>query len=300
MVRFLYLTGLPSADVSPKVSSVKVRRYPDASAFLDRAAGWLLESEATHNSILGDVYLLATRDHPFSEPIYMASVEDDGRIVACAVRPPPDGLTLTAAPRGAVEPLVDDVARVFGDLPGVSGPEPEAEEFARRWSSAHDCEWHASFLWRWYALERVADVGRPPSGRLRLATEDDRELADAWADAYASAVRTRVDVRAFFERRVKTRSLYLWQDGAGPRSLVAVSGLTPATARISAVYTPPESRGNGYATAAVAEVSSRVLASGKTCVLFADRTDPTPNSIYMRIGYRPILDTVGITFVPRQ
>jgi uncharacterized protein len=278
---------------------VEVRRYPDARAFLERAGEWLLAAEAEHNSILGDAYLLLSGEHPFREPIYLSTVEHEGRIVACASRPPPDGLTLTAAPTEAIELLAVDVAATFNELPLVNGPEREATEFARLWSEARECAWSLSFEWRWYVLDRMPDAPRSPSGALRLAGPDDRPLIAEWAAAYAQAVRTIVDVGAFFERRMKTRSLFLWDDG-GPRSLVAVSGLTPSSARISAVYTPPEARGNGYAGAAVAEVSGSVLEAGRRmCVLFADRTDPGPNAIYMRIGYRPVQDTVGITFESR-
>lgn len=279
---------------------MRVQRFPDARSFLARAGEWLLASEAKHNSILGDAYLLLADEHPFHDPIYLSTVESNGRIVACAVRPPPDGLTLTGAPSGAVEMLVADVATTFDVLPLVNGPEREATEFARLWSSAHGCDFSVSFLWRWYLLDRAPVSSSRPPGRLRLANVDDRDRVAEWADAYARAVRTIVDVRAFFERRIRTRSLYLWDDG-GPRSLVAVSGLTPSAARISAVYTPPESRGQGYAGAAVAAVSGKVLEAGRRmCVLFADRTDPGPNAIYKRIGYRPIQDTIGITFGPRR
>jgi hypothetical protein len=278
---------------------VEVRRYSDARAFLERAGEWLLAAEAEHNSILGDAYLLLSDEHPFHEPIYLSTVEEGGRIVACAVRPPPDGLTLTAGPPQAIELLAADVAGTFQELPLVNGPEREATEFARLWCAARACEWSRSFEWRWYVLDQMPLFLRRPSGRLRHAFPGDRRLVEEWAEAYARAVRTIVDVRAFFERRMKTRSLYLWDDG-GPRSLVAVSGLTPSSARISAVYTPPESRGKGYAGAAVAEVSGVVLQAGRRmCVLFADRADPGPNAIYMRIGYRPVQDTVGITFASR-
>lgn len=292
-------TGFDELRYSAEKRIVKLRRFSDARSFLGRAGEWLLASEAEHNSILGDAYLLLTGQHPFREPFCFWTIETNGRVIACAVRPPPDGLTLTAAPSEAIELLVADVARTSRELPLVNGPEREATRFARLWSAARGCDWSLSFQWRWYVLEGVADLPRCPPGRLRLAEPSDRELVAEWADAYARSVRTLVDVRAFFARRIQTRSLYLWDD-EGPRSLVAVSGLTPSSARISAVYTPPELRGNGYATAAVAEASRTVLAAGRRmCVLFADRTDPTPNGIYMRIGYRPVRDTVGITFVPR-
>ncbi len=279
---------------------MEVRRYADARAFLERAGEWLHASEAEQSSILGDAYLLLTGEHPFRAPVYLATVEAGGRVVACAVRPPPDGLTLTAAPPGAIALLAADLGATFAELPLVTGPKPEVVEFAQVWSAARGCGWSLAFHWRWYMLDHPPEVPSALSGRLRLAGPADAEIVAQWARAYASAVRTIVDVGAFFERRMKTQSLYLWDDG-GPRSLVAVSGLTPSSARISAVYTPPEWRGGGYARAAVAQVSGMVLAGGRRmCVLFADRMDPGPNAIYMRIGYRPVHDTVGVTFDPLE
>jgi hypothetical protein len=43
---------------------------------------------------------------------------------------------------------------------------------------------------------------------------------------------------------------------------------------------------------------SRLLIDGgkQFCVLFTDLAHPTPNSIYQKIGYRPIGDVVAIDF----
>jgi predicted GNAT family acetyltransferase len=60
---------------------------------------------------------------------------------------------------------------------------------------------------------------------------------------------------------------------------------------VGGVYTPPELRGKGYATSCVAELSRNILQSGKKfCVLTTDLANPTSNSIYIKIGYKPIGD----------
>src|SRR5438876_114270 len=77
----------------------------------------------------------------------------------------------------------------------------------------------------------------------------------------------------------------------GPVALTSVVGHTPHGARIGAVYTPPELRRRGYATALVADVSRRQLAEGKRfCFLFTDLANPISNSIYPKVGYRPVAD----------
>ena len=66
---------------------------------------------------------------------------------------------------------------------------------------------------------------------------------------------------------------------------------TPNGLRVGPVYTPPELRGRGFATAVTAEVTARALAAGRRfCFLFTDLANPTSNAIYQRIGYRPVCD----------
>jgi predicted GNAT family acetyltransferase len=63
------------------------------------------------------------------------------------------------------------------------------------------------------------------------------------------------------------------------------------------VYTPPERRGRGYATALVAVVSQRALDAGAAaCSLYTDLANPTSNKIYDAVGYRPVRDVTRYRF----
>jgi hypothetical protein len=67
---------------------------------------------------------------------------------------------------------------------------------------------------------------------------------------------------------------------------------------VNTVYTPPENRGNGYASGCVAQLSQRLLDSGyKSCVLFTDLANPTSNKIYQNIGYKPVADFTAYEFI---
>ena len=82
-----------------------------------------------------------------------------------------------------------------------------------------------------------------------------------------------------------------------PVSFLWLSVPVGGVVRVSAVYTPPELRGRGYASACVAGASARALAAGAdTCVLYTDRSNPTSNRIYQRIGYRPVDDSQEYRF----
>jgi predicted GNAT family acetyltransferase len=67
---------------------------------------------------------------------------------------------------------------------------------------------------------------------------------------------------------------------------------------VSLVYTPPDQRRKGYATACVAALSQIILDSGKDfCTLFTDLANPTSNDIYIKIGYVPLGDFTLYRFV---
>ena len=64
------------------------------------------------------------------------------------------------------------------------------------------------------------------------------------------------------------------------------------------MYTLPERRGSGYATALVAELAQELLARGKRSLfLTTDIANPVSNAIYARIGFRAENDDCALDFV---
>ncbi len=76
--------------------------------------------------------------------------------------------------------------------------------------------------------------------------------------------------------------------------LTGANAVSFGAQRIGPVYTPPEHRGHGYASAAVAEISRRFLAAGSRPCLFTDQANPVSNRIYQAIGYRPVVDMINL------
>jgi predicted GNAT family acetyltransferase len=91
----------------------------------------------------------------------------------------------------------------------------------------------------------------------------------------------------------------LWEDGGEVVSLSGWGGPTPNGIRIGPVYTPPEHRGRGYATALVAGLSQALLDGGRRfCFLYTDLANPTSNAIYERIGYVKVAESAMVSFEP--
>ena len=91
----------------------------------------------------------------------------------------------------------------------------------------------------------------------------------------------------------------LWETDGASVSLAGYGGETPNGVRIGPVYTPPEHRDRGYGTAVTAAVSAERLAAGRRfCFLYTDLSNPTSNSIYVKIGYRRVCDSLEVDFRP--
>jgi len=108
--------------------------------------------------------------------------------------------------------------------------------------------------------------------------------------------------RSLAERNIEARlntdpgGYYLWIAGT-PVSLAGCTGPTPNGIRIGPVYTPPEHRNHGYASAAVAALSQLLLERGfRSCFLFTDLSNPTSNKIYQAVGYQPVCDVDEYAF----
>jgi uncharacterized protein len=82
----------------------------------------------------------------------------------------------------------------------------------------------------------------------------------------------------------------LWWDG-GPASMAGAGAPTPNGIRIGPVYTPPEHRRRGYASALTAALTRYLLDGGRRfCFLYTDLANPTSNAIYQQVGYTHVCD----------
>jgi predicted GNAT family acetyltransferase len=280
---------------------MQVVRFEAPAAFAAEAEPYLLQHEAAHCLPLGIVGGLVHHPDPAAPRPYLALVRDGARIAGIAVMTPPFNLVLSLP---VDDLLADDIARLFAedlhqqrrDVSGVLGRVDMAGVFADGWRALTGGAAHLTMRERIYELTAVTPP-RAASGRYRLATTDDRSLLIEWMDAFHAEALPgpESDSAEWVDRALATptRTLALWEDDGGPVSLASAGNPTAHGVRVGPVYTPPERRGRGYASACVAELSQRLLDSGRQfCFLFTDLANPTSNHIYQTIGYRPVMDVV--------
>jgi predicted GNAT family acetyltransferase len=191
---------------------------------------------------------------------------------------------------------------------GVNGALPAVELFAAEMTRLGGGQVHVSLHTRVHELGQLVWPA-PVPGHLEAATEDDVELVTEWfgafgGDADEQAGRPRgasaheVPDRAEMLRRIRARQLWFWITDTGER--VHLTGVQPPSfgvARVGPVYTPPMQRGRGWASNAVAAVSSQIQAEGARVCLFTDQANPASNKIYAALGYQPVVDMANLVIV---
>ena len=282
---------------------MRVERHDDAGSFLARAGDFLLEREAEHNLMIGLASRLQTNPRLYGEDPYMAALFEGDDVVAASLRTPPHNLVLSEMPGDLdLEPLAEDVASVFGSLPGALGPSAAVERFVGVWRARTGVGARIGIRQRSYQAEEALLPDGVP-GELRPYRDGDRELVLGWMDAFVAEALpggTPEDSAGWLDRRLDEPAggVTLWEDGGEAVSLGSFGGSTPNGIRVGPIYTPPELRRRGYASALTAEITRMLLGGGRRfCFLFTDLANPTSNSIYQRIGYRPVTDVDQWTFV---
>ena len=253
----------------------------------------------------------ATDPRPSPAPLLLRA-ERGGEVAGVAVQTPPRQLVL-----GEFEPGdAADVARALAarrdrragqTLPGVLGPNEAAAAFAQAWVEAGGAgSARPGMRQRLYQASDVLEV-LGTRGRMRMARPADGPLIAAWLDAFEAEAlpdetrrserpaRTSDDIAAWLDAD-ETSGLALWETPEGPAAMAGYTGPTPSGIRISAVFTPPDKRRRGFATALVSWLSRRLLARFERVMLFTNLDNPTSNGIYRRIGYEPVRDVDAWVF----
>ncbi len=281
---------------------MKANYFDSASEFLEQARPALEKDEAANNLMYGLALRLERAPERFQRPPYrwpplLAAVVEGGELAAAALMTPPYNI-IVFSPRldkaSVFMALAKDLAAKNWSIAGVLGPSADALAFATAWSAQTGAASRAGMRERVYELRQVAAPPQPP-GRMRPAEERDIGLLARWVYAFWKEAVPREttspqDAEGLAETKVEDGDFFVWDDN-GAVALAGKNRPTPHGYCIGPVYTPPEQRAHGYATALTAALSQLLLDRGcQFTALFTDLANPTSNSIYQKIGYKPLCD----------
>jgi RimJ/RimL family protein N-acetyltransferase len=234
---------------------------------------------------------------PAHRPLFGWWTGNGGAPSGAFLHTPPFPLLLTAVPADAAAGLATVLAG--RPLSGVNAYPEAAQRFAAAWRDAAGCVVTPVRRMRLYRLGELTWPDPAPDGQPRVAADADAPLLDGWFTAFAREVRDQgeEDHAADVRDKLGYGGISFWQAGGRLVSMAAVTRQVAGMIRIGPVYTPPEFRGRGYASAVTAALSLRAREAGAAEVLlYTDLDNPVSNSVYQRIGYRGVEDRVVLAF----
>ena len=268
----------------------------DPAEYLDHVGVFLRRRPVEHSVLLSTATTRLDKGATGEVPDLWLWVEDDEEVVAAAQHTPPHGAYLSTGPAEAMRSLSRTLWRLRPGLPGVAGLDTSPQEFAAEWSRLGGPPVSPAMRLGLYTADAVRI---PPSvtGRLRLATEDDVSLLRVWANEFFTEAGAKSVRKDEVRSRIDAGLLVVWEVDGAVVSMAAVTVAQGGVSRIQLVYTPAENRKCGFASACVASLTARELATpGRTCMLNTDLANPTSNGIYQAIGYRRVGEAVELRF----
>ena len=285
------------------------KQYNDVKAFYIDTYDILMRHEAQNVIPLGNIIIgnEGKDKTDWRDPAewFMATVSNDKGIMLTAVMTTSKkNLTLYATDNNydgaALNCLVENVYRNNIQVPGVMAEKTLAESFAQAYAAKCGIDYNVAKNQRIYELTKV-NPGIPSIGVVRLAEKNDMSFLPYWMkgfdnECFGDTLATGNSIDDYLYR-MSYNQLYILEDGGMPVSMAKISRELHTVCVVGMVYTPPYFRGRGYATSCVAAVSQSGLDRGfAKCVLYTDLANPVSNSIYMKIGYEPICDSIEIRF----
>ncbi len=257
----------------------------------------LLESEAECCGQIGiirrmvrDGYSPVSADE-LDKPI-LWTIQNGSHIELVAVQTLKDKMIVTRASPPAMGCVADALASRHWEGSSLIGVTPSIELLVDRYAKLSGRKRKLAVRLRVFQLDRVIRP-KPISGAMRLCAHEDREVLARYIAGFEAEIGEASEESALAraDRLIADGRMYLWTDPK-PVAMAAWAGPTPNGVRVNWVYTSPQFRGRGYASNLVAHLTQQLLDQGrKYCFLFTDQANPTSNSIYQKIGYRPVSDS---------
>lgn len=207
-----------------------------------------------------------------------------------------------AQQEGNLSALIDHLAGRAA-LPGVSGAPASAQKFAEAYAARTGTTWHTHMALEAYSCEAVRKPTHVP-GELKQADEEDAETVATFLAGFLEETQGMPaepdSQRAAALGMIASGDLYLWIAEEEPVSMANIAHRAARHGRINAVFTPRARRSRGYAGAAVAEISLRLLREGLVPMLYTDAANPISNKAYRNAGYVQQGSIVDIRFERRD
>lgn len=280
---------------------MEFKKFEDVHEFAMKAEPILVDREDVYSLFFG--VLQAIKAGRYENP-FMATIEENGEVVALFQMTPPHPLNLIFVDENCLEASMDLLIKNLLDLaieiPSIISLKPWAYRFSEKWQVEIGKGQKLLMDQGLYRLDKVDETLEKSPGIWRLAEEKDCSLIEKWFSLFEGDTGLPVTAAKEVKQRVALfvgeREVFLWEDQGKVVSMMKKSRPTKHGVAVSLVFTPREERRKGYARTMVAACSNELLKEYEYCVLYTDMMNPTSNKIYQEIGYKKIADSVQLGF----
>jgi predicted GNAT family acetyltransferase len=262
--------------------------------FLSAASGYLI-SKAAENTVL----LSAAYDLRGTNPLFGWWEPSEGTQPRGAfLHAPPAPLLIAGGAPETAAALAASLARAGRYVCGVDAPTGAADAFAAAWSRRAGVGVRVHRQSRVYRLTGTVPDYEGPPGRPRIATRADRDLLIGWLRAFRGEVGQFTGApETAADDLIGYGGATFWETGECPVAMASVTRPVARVVQVSIVYTPPDRRGHGYATAVMLAVARAELAAhAREVVMITDAARPLRRA--SRLGYQLIGERAMLSFGP--
>ncbi|MCA1010993.1 GNAT family N-acetyltransferase [Halobacillus halophilus] len=280
---------------------MKIIQEHSVEAFTTSIQELLLQREAENNLPLG--ILKRLQESSSDENSILIKIEEEGRPVFMTMRTPPH-LWILPSIATVTSSHIKSLARYLFEnqfeVPGILGEGEAVQQFIDAWVNITGENPIIHMRQGIYRLNELRPI-HMSEGELVEAKECDFELVKKWLTWFGEetnegTIKERTAEMA--EEMIRTRRMYLWIVNGEAVSMAARARVTPHGVTINAVFTPDEYKRRGYATQAVWTLTKKLLDQGyQFCSLYTDLDNHSSNSIYKKIGYEWVGNSIVYHFI---
>jgi RimJ/RimL family protein N-acetyltransferase len=271
---------------------MNITRYTDCKLFLHDVETFLLNDEYMNNLMLGLLYrILKSPSNP--KDVLLKITAQDQMIVLMM-----SGLYLIIYANTKDHDLYLNTIHYLKDnkieYPGIIGPNFYCEAFVKAYNELDTHPLKLGMSQRIFVNKKVNHISYMNAKLILAQNKHMHFLVDWMYDFLNDTLEqpTTLSATSKIESMIESQSLYLLEFD---NQIVSMAGaIRPFRKGISVgyVYTPVNYRNKGFATKCVELLTDQLLKMHDYCTLYTDLANPTSNSIYQKIGYVPIGDSV--------
>ncbi|NMH74560.1 GNAT family N-acetyltransferase [Bacillus sp. RO2] len=288
-------------EIIQRVLKMKFKVYENAHDFEKKIESFLLEKEDVFSLFYG--VLQAIKAGNYENP-FMATIEEDGNVLAFFQMTPPHPLNIIFVDENRLDEIIDffikNIVELKIEFSSIISLKEWAYKVAEKWEDKTGKAHQLLMDQGLYRLNTVNEMLVHSPGSWRYAEESDSALIEKWFNSFENDAGLSTSPIEQVKKRVamflNKQEIFIWEDKGKIVSMMKKSRPTKNGVTVSLVFTPKEERKKGYARTLVTAVSKELLKDFNFCVLYTDLMNPTSNKIYREIGYERIADSVHLGF----